>query len=186
MSTFDFDEWAELYRRDPAAFEARRLALLESEFAREKARGGAGVQPARTLVDQLQRRLSGLGDLERAQTAFSWMAASVSQLGARLGQLSEALQALPQPGDPQVRAAGMPARAILGAPKPADRAIDVSSATRAAPLNPPQRPAGSGPSVARRRIGPQAEPPGRRPAADPGASDRIMPPAFRRHPPDPS
>lgn len=31
---FDFDEWSELYRRDPAQFEARRQALLAVELAR--------------------------------------------------------------------------------------------------------------------------------------------------------
>lgn len=33
MQAFDFEEWAELYRRSPAEFEARRQAVLEEQIA---------------------------------------------------------------------------------------------------------------------------------------------------------
>jgi hypothetical protein len=32
MGDFDFDEWAEPYRRDPAQFEARRQAMMAIEL----------------------------------------------------------------------------------------------------------------------------------------------------------
>lgn len=56
MTNFDFDEWAELYRRDPELFEQRRKDLLE-----------AAVSCARP---ELQPRLRGLQwqlDAERAK-----------------------------------------------------------------------------------------------------------------------
>lgn len=33
MQAFDFEEWAELYRKSPAEFEARRQAVLEQMIA---------------------------------------------------------------------------------------------------------------------------------------------------------
>lgn len=51
--SFDFDEWAELYRSDPVAFEERRKKLLTQTIEQAPAE----LQPK---LNQLQWRLDGI------------------------------------------------------------------------------------------------------------------------------
>jgi hypothetical protein len=90
MKDFDFDEWADLYRRDPQAFEARREAMLAIELAR----GGASAGHARAALAKLDQQLVGCSDQERAEKSFVWMAASIRQLSQRMGDLGERIAAL--------------------------------------------------------------------------------------------
>jgi len=85
MDKFDFDEWAELYRRDPAAFEARRQTVLALELA--KADPGV-AEPARATLRRLDAQLAGKDDAQRIQTSMLWMAASMRLLTTRMQDLS--------------------------------------------------------------------------------------------------
>ncbi|HMS80782.1 MAG TPA: DUF3135 domain-containing protein [Burkholderiaceae bacterium] len=85
---FDFDEWAELHRRDPEAFEARRRALLAIELAK----GGDRAGPARELLGRLEAQLEGKPDLERARLSMLAMAESAKAMTAQLGALSDQLR----------------------------------------------------------------------------------------------
>ena len=89
---FDFDEWAALYQRDPAAFEARRKALLTIEVARS----GRHSHQARELVELLEQHLEGKSDAERIQISMLAMLSSAKQLTQELESLSRAI-------DPQNR-----------------------------------------------------------------------------------
>ena len=84
---FDFDEWAELHRRDPAAFEARRRALLAIEIAR----GGERAVPARAMLERLEAQLEGRSDAERMRISMLAMIASAKTMSEKLQQLSRQL-----------------------------------------------------------------------------------------------
>ena len=85
---FDFDEWARLWRRDPAAFEARRQALLGLELAR----GDAGQRErARAALAAYERLAAGGDAAARLQVASLCLAESVAELGRCLGELDAAL-----------------------------------------------------------------------------------------------
>ena len=86
---FDFDEWATLYQRDPAAFEARREALLAIEIAR----GGKHAGAAKAMIERLDNQLEGKSDAERARLSLLAMVASAKQMTDRLTELSEQLKA---------------------------------------------------------------------------------------------
>jgi hypothetical protein len=86
----DFDEWADLYRRDPAGFEARRQAVLAIELAR----GGNAAAPARALLRRLDAQLDGQSDAERLLIAFTSMAASLGRLGHQMTELGGSLHKL--------------------------------------------------------------------------------------------
>ncbi|MCL4744661.1 MAG: DUF3135 domain-containing protein [Burkholderiaceae bacterium] len=86
MEKFDFDDWAELYRTDPAAFEARRLTVLALELA------GADpgtAEPARAALRRLEAQLEGKSDEERIRTSMIWMVASMRLLSARMRDLGD-------------------------------------------------------------------------------------------------
>ena len=85
---FDFDEWATLYQRDPAAFEARRKALLAIEIAR----GGRHASAAKAMIERLDSQLEGKSDAERARLSLLAMVASAKQMTDRLTELSEQLK----------------------------------------------------------------------------------------------
>ena len=87
MHKFDFDEWAQLYQRDPAAFEARRKAVLALEIAKA---GPALSAQAKVVLRKLEEQVEGKNDAERIQTSMVWMAASMRQLAGRMQDLSEA------------------------------------------------------------------------------------------------
>ncbi len=86
MEKFDFDDWAELYRRDPAAFEARRQAVLALELAKASP---AVAGPARATLRRLETQLAGKDDAARIQTSMLWMAASMRLLSAKMQDLSD-------------------------------------------------------------------------------------------------
>jgi len=86
---FDFDEWAKLYQRDPAAFEARRRALLAIELAR----GGMHATPAREMLQRLEAQLEGKSDADRARLSLLALVASAKQMSDRVGELSRQLEA---------------------------------------------------------------------------------------------
>jgi hypothetical protein len=85
---FDFDEWAELHRRDPEAFEARRRALLAIEIAR----GGSHAAEAKAMVERLEAQLDGKSPDERARLALLAMVASARQMTEKLDDLSQSLR----------------------------------------------------------------------------------------------
>ena len=81
---FDFDEWADLHRRDPAAFEARRQALLMVELAR-----GEPCQrdAARAALARYERAASGMDGEGRARLSAEFMRDSLSALQRQLDEL---------------------------------------------------------------------------------------------------
>ena len=68
MHKFDFDEWADLYQRDPAAFEARRKAVLALAGPGGKARVPGAGSAAEPFVD------SGAAERSRWLGRLSWIA----------------------------------------------------------------------------------------------------------------
>ncbi len=92
MKDFDFDDWAELYKRDPQAFEARRQAVLAIELAK----GGAAAIPVRQVLRQLDADLEGCSDQERILKSFEAMAASMSRLQDGMSDLGSSVDGLNQ------------------------------------------------------------------------------------------
>ena len=86
---FDFDEWAQLARQDPGAFEARRRALLAIEIAR----GGPHAQEAKAMIEHLESQLDGRDAEERMRVSMNAMAASARLMSDRLSDLSATLAA---------------------------------------------------------------------------------------------
>lgn len=80
---FDFDEWADLYRQDPQAFEARRQAVLALEIAKHRAHAG----PARQMLDTMQAQLEACDEPERLNVAFGFMADSLARLTREMADL---------------------------------------------------------------------------------------------------
>ncbi len=93
MQKFEFDEWAELYQRDPAAFEARRKAVLALEMAKA---GPAVSAQAKATLRRLEEQVAGKNDAERIQTSMVWMAASMRQLAGKMQELGQASAQLSQ------------------------------------------------------------------------------------------
>ncbi len=87
---FEFDDWAELYQRDPAAFEARRQAVLALEIAK----AGAVAAPARQSLRRLDQHLEGKSDEERMRQSMVWMVASMRQLSEKLSRLGDVVDEL--------------------------------------------------------------------------------------------
>lgn len=88
MQTFNFDEWTELYRRDPRAFEAKRQLTLAAELAKA---GALGKPIAQRLID-LENRSEGLSNELRAQLAFDAMNVSLRELNQSLDRLKTTLE----------------------------------------------------------------------------------------------
>ncbi len=86
MRDFDFDEWADLYRQDPQAFEARRQAMLALEIAKHRAHAG----PARQMLDAMQARLDRSAEHERLNVAFGFMVDSLARLTREMADLRHA------------------------------------------------------------------------------------------------
>ncbi len=53
---FDFDEWSQLAKTDPAAFEARRLALIETYLHRLPPPGQRRLRGLQFRIDMERRR----------------------------------------------------------------------------------------------------------------------------------
>jgi hypothetical protein len=88
MDKFDFDDWALLYRHDPAAFEARRQAVLALELAKVDPKV---AEPARNALRRLEGQLACKDDAARIQTSMIWMAASMKLLSLRMQDLGESI-----------------------------------------------------------------------------------------------
>ncbi|MGE0311970.1 MAG: hypothetical protein AB7P21_10175 [Lautropia sp.] len=84
---FDFDEWAALYRTDPAAFEARRKAVLSIELAK----GGPLAAPAAARLADLEARSAGATPAQRMTLAAQAMLESSRELQAHLETLARDL-----------------------------------------------------------------------------------------------
>lgn len=87
---FEFDDWAELYKRDPAAFEARRHAVLALEIAK----AGPVAASARHSLRRLDHHLEGKSDEERLRQSMVWMVSSMRQLSEKLARLGSAVDEL--------------------------------------------------------------------------------------------
>ena len=81
---FNFDEWSELYRTDPIAFEARRQALLSIELAR----GGPLAAPTAALLADLEKRSADATPEERLALATRAMLDASRMLQAQLERLA--------------------------------------------------------------------------------------------------
>ena len=95
MKKFDFDDWSELYISDPAAFEARRRAVLAVELAKVDPKIAG---PARATLQRLDDQLEGKSDEERIRTSMIWMVASMRLLSARMRDLGDQIDAGDQIG----------------------------------------------------------------------------------------
>lgn len=84
---FNFDEWAELYRSDPFAFEARRKATLMIEAARS---GPAAREAVAMLLAQKPSRDRHI----RLEGALNQMTRSMAVLAIHLHDLAQSLQKL--------------------------------------------------------------------------------------------
>ena len=93
MQKFDFDEWAALYQRDPAAFEARRQAVLALELAKA---GPVLAARAKDALGKFEAQVAGKDDTARIETSMLWMAASMRQLAGRMQDLGQACVELNQ------------------------------------------------------------------------------------------
>lgn len=87
MQDFDFDEWADLYRRDPQAFEARRQAVIALELASHRDLAG----PARETLRRLDAQLQGCSDEERLPASFRFLTDSLGQLCAQMEALNSSV-----------------------------------------------------------------------------------------------
>ena len=86
--TFDFDEWANLFKTNPVAFEARRKAVLAIELAK----AGPRAARARICLTNLEAAMVGKTAEERSRVALLWMADSADQLQRSLLELTAKIQ----------------------------------------------------------------------------------------------
>ena len=85
---FDFDEWANLFKINPVAFEARRQAVLAIELAK----AGPRAARARVCLSNLEAAMVGKTAEERSRVALLWMADSADQLQRSLLELTSKIQ----------------------------------------------------------------------------------------------
>ncbi len=85
---FNFDDWADLYREDPVAFEARRQAVLAMTLAKAPLEQ---AEPVRNLLREYDRRVEGLSDRQRIETATMMAVESMNELAERLQTLRRTL-----------------------------------------------------------------------------------------------
>lgn len=85
---FNFDEWADLYRTDPEAFEARRQAMFAMQLARAPIHQ---AESARALLREFDRRAEGQSDRQRLETATMMAVESMNELTTRLQTLRRSL-----------------------------------------------------------------------------------------------
>ena len=88
VPSFDFDEWAQLFKTNPVAFEARRQAVLAIELAK----AGPRAARARICLSNLETAMIGKTAEERSRMALLWMADSADQLQRTLLELSAKIQ----------------------------------------------------------------------------------------------
>lgn len=86
-ATFDFDEWQELYKRDPEAFEAKRQQVLEAELAKVPSKYRVKVQQA---LAETEVRCEGKNDRQRVEIASKAAVDSMKELAKGLQALRQA------------------------------------------------------------------------------------------------
>ncbi len=87
-SNFNFDEWQQLYQRDPKAFEARRAAVLEAEIARAPKKNRVRLQHHLAQVEVL---CEGKSNQERLEIATALATESMKELSKGLQALRHSL-----------------------------------------------------------------------------------------------
>ena len=127
---FDFDEWAELYRTDPAAFEARRKALLSIEIAK----GGPIAAPAAAVLAALEDKSADASPMERMTYAAKAMLDSSRMLQAQLQRLAREVEVVARPSTPPE--SGKPKASALPALPALLRLPTTPGPTRVAPGRP--------------------------------------------------
>ena len=85
-ATFDFDEWQELYKRDPKAFEAKRQQVLEAELAKIPSKYRVKVQQA---LAETEVRCEGKNDRQRVEIASKAAVDSMKELAKGLQALRQ-------------------------------------------------------------------------------------------------
>jgi hypothetical protein len=81
---FQFDDWAELYKTDKEAFEARRKMLITVELAKAS---HISVETKQN-ISRLTSSLDGKTDQERLELSLKWMITSAEQLQVQLQALA--------------------------------------------------------------------------------------------------
>jgi hypothetical protein len=82
--TFHFDDWAQLYRTDKQAFEARKQMIIAVELAKATHISSETRQNLSTLTASL----AGKTDQERLELSLKWMVNSAEQLQLHLQALA--------------------------------------------------------------------------------------------------
>jgi hypothetical protein len=85
--TFHFDDWAQLYKTDKQAFEARKQMIIALELAKATHISVETRQNLSTLTSSL----AGKSDQERLELSLKWMVNSAEQLHLHLQALALAL-----------------------------------------------------------------------------------------------
>ena len=91
---FDFDEWAKLAQQDPAAFEARRKAMLALELAKGTP---AQAATARAALERFERDYDGADSTQRMMGAGHVMLESMNALADQMQALGSALDGITKP-----------------------------------------------------------------------------------------
>lgn len=91
MYKFDFDEWAELYQRDPEEFERRRQEVLEAEIQKAPVENRSSLRIIQMECDALHNTLP---PLEAAAAMSQMMAARLQQMKTPLTQLRSIVEDL--------------------------------------------------------------------------------------------
>lgn len=89
ISEFNFDDWAELYKKNPEEFEARRSAALMLELA-----SGTSQQRAAAfaVLESFESRAKACDPQQRMELAASMMTESLSELSTELMVLKKAVE----------------------------------------------------------------------------------------------
>ncbi|MGH1357785.1 MAG: DUF3135 domain-containing protein [Burkholderiaceae bacterium] len=85
---FDFDEWQDLYQKDPVAFEAKRTQVLEAALA--KAPSQMRPRLRQVLVD-VELRAEGKDDRQRLEIAMKATSESMNELAKGLQALRQSV-----------------------------------------------------------------------------------------------
>jgi hypothetical protein len=84
---FHFDDWAQLYKTDKRAFEARKQMIIALQLAKATHISAETRQNLSTLTSSLD----GKSDQERLELSLKWMINSAEQLHLHLQALAVAL-----------------------------------------------------------------------------------------------
>ncbi len=90
LPKFTFDDWASLYKTNPAAFESRRQAVLAIELSKLGPKGAR----ARVCLANLEKAMEGKSPQERTRLSLLWMTESAVQMQEKLGELTSSVERL--------------------------------------------------------------------------------------------